>query len=342
MVIPNIEVHTRALETTIQNFSPTLVISHPLCISDSWLCEKHNIPHALATLSPSLWMNPNDTISMTPMRSPFPNRRAVAFDVWIGNKLIAALLDSPLNRIRRSLSLSKDSNIFTKNAQGGICNLGLWSPAFRPPLPNDPQTSTICGFPFFDSSSSPTPSQHLKPLWDFVAAGPPPLVFTLGTAVVHARPDFYAIAAHASQHLGMRSILVTNSREYAPHIKPEHAKIIHCIDYAPFSQLFPKAAVVIHHGGIGTTAQTLAAGVPSLVVPASHDQFDNAARLIRLGVASSVHLSKVTVKSLAASLQSVISTQSLATKARQLSITINRESGPTAAIHALTASLASK
>jgi UDP:flavonoid glycosyltransferase YjiC (YdhE family) len=55
--------------------------------------------------------------------------------------------------------------------------------------------------------------------------------------------------------------------------------------YAPFSAVLPRAAAFVHHGGIGTTAQALAAGVPQLIVPLSHDQFDNAARAQRLGTA---------------------------------------------------------
>ena len=57
------------------------------------------------------------------------------------------------------------------------------------------------------------------------------------------------------------------------------------VEYAPFGRLFPRAAAVIHHGGIGTTARALAAGVPQLVMPMAFDQHDNAARLVRLGVA---------------------------------------------------------
>lgn len=58
--------------------------------------------------------------------------------------------------------------------------------------------------------------------------------------------------------------------------------------YVPFSQVLPRAAALAHHGGIGTSAQALAAGVPQLVMPMAHDQPDNAARLRRLGVAASV------------------------------------------------------
>jgi UDP:flavonoid glycosyltransferase YjiC (YdhE family) len=54
--------------------------------------------------------------------------------------------------------------------------------------------------------------------------------------------------------------------------------------YAPFSRLLPRAAALVHHGGIGTAAQGMAAAVPQLVMPLSHDQYDNAARMARLGV----------------------------------------------------------
>jgi rhamnosyltransferase subunit B len=58
--------------------------------------------------------------------------------------------------------------------------------------------------------------------------------------------------------------------------------------YVPFDLLAPRVAAFVHHGGVGTCAQVLAAGRPQLITPFAHDQFDNAARLARLGVAASV------------------------------------------------------
>src|SRR6185436_13395214 len=80
--------------------------------------------------------------------------------------------------------------------------------------------------------------------------------------------------------LGRRGILLTRHREQVPDNLPR--EVIH-IDYAPFSQLLPRCAALVHHGGIGTSAQALASGVPQLVTPFTHDQPDNAARLKRLG-----------------------------------------------------------
>ena len=56
-------------------------------------------------------------------------------------------------------------------------------------------------------------------------------------------------------------------------------------NYAPYSKIFPRASVIIHQGGVGTTAQALISGKPMLVMPYSHDQPDNARRVRRLGVA---------------------------------------------------------
>jgi rhamnosyltransferase subunit B len=60
------------------------------------------------------------------------------------------------------------------------------------------------------------------------------------------------------------------------------------VEYVPFGRVLPRCAAIVHHGGIGTTAQGLAAGLPQVVMPMAHDQPDNAARLVRLGVGRSL------------------------------------------------------
>jgi UDP:flavonoid glycosyltransferase YjiC (YdhE family) len=92
---------------------------------------------------------------------------------------------------------------------------------------------------------------------------------------------FFRAAIEACQRLGRRGILLTRFCEQIPDRLPNGVKHF---DYIPFSQLLPKAAALVHHGGIGTTAQALSAGVPQLIMPLAHDQFDNAARVKRLEV----------------------------------------------------------
>ncbi len=96
----------------------------------------------------------------------------------------------------------------------------------------------------------------------------------------HGR-DFFRVAIHASGQLGRRAILLSNHTEQIPRQLPPD--IVH-FDYIPFSQILPRCAALIHHSGIGSTAQALAAGIPQLIMAMAFDQMDNAARVERLKV----------------------------------------------------------
>ena len=156
--------------------------------------------------------------------------------------------------------------------------LGLFPGWFGPPQPDWPPRCRLAGFPLYD----PDDEQDLTPeLERFLAGGPPPVLFTPGSAMAHGR-GFFLTAQAACDRLGLRAIFATGHRDQLPAQLP--ATVL-AVDYAPFSRLLPRVAVVVHHGGIGTLAQALAAGVPQLVMPMAHDQPDNARRLVRLGVA---------------------------------------------------------
>ena len=100
--------------------------------------------------------------------------------------------------------------------------------------------------------------------------------------------------------------------------------------YAPFSALLPHASAFVHHGGIGTIAQSLAAGVPQLVVDMALDQHDNAERLERLGAGLSIRASRFSPERALPLLQRCLSDQRLQMKAKELAAKIkaNRDAGP--------------
>jgi UDP:flavonoid glycosyltransferase YjiC (YdhE family) len=106
------------------------------------------------------------------------------------------------------------------------------------------------------------------------------VAITPGTAHRHAS-RFIAAALEACALLGRRAVVLTGYPEQVPDPLPAGARHE---TYAPFSSLFPRCAAVIHHAGIGTCAQGLAAGVPQLTMPLAFDQPDNATRLAHLGV----------------------------------------------------------
>lgn len=119
---------------------------------------------------------------------------------------------------------------------------------------------------------------------DFLTTGSPPILFTPGSEVRHGR-QFFRDALDACEHLARRAILLTKHSESIPKELPQTARHF---EYLPFQLIFPRCCAVVHHGGIGTCAKALAAGVPQVVRPFAWDQFDNAERLRKLGVGTVV------------------------------------------------------
>lgn len=136
----------------------------------------------------------------------------------------------------------------------------------------------------------------------FLDSGDTPIVFTPGTANLHSR-EFFRAAIEASRLLGKRAVLLTHHRNVLPAKLPD--SIAHC-DYLPFSAILPRAAAIVHHGGIGTAVQAMAAGIPQLVVPLAYDQPDHAARIERLGVGASLRPSRFRGKKAAEKLEQLL------------------------------------
>jgi UDP:flavonoid glycosyltransferase YjiC (YdhE family) len=119
---------------------------------------------------------------------------------------------------------------------------------------------------------------------------------------------FFRAAIEACKQLNRRGILLTRHSDHLPASLPDN--VIH-VDYAPFSLLLGRVAALVHHGGIGTSAQALANGAPSLVAPMAHDQFDNAERMRRLGVATVVPASRFTGRRVANALRGLLDSADL-------------------------------
>jgi UDP:flavonoid glycosyltransferase YjiC (YdhE family) len=105
--------------------------------------------------------------------------------------------------------------------------------------------------------------------------------------------------------------------------------------YAPHAELFPRAAAIVHHGGVGTTGQGLASGRPMIVVPHSHDQPDNADRCVRLGVAHAIDAREYRAPRVAASLKTLLDDPSVGARARQVASKVRSEHGARAAADAI-------
>jgi UDP:flavonoid glycosyltransferase YjiC (YdhE family) len=140
------------------------------------------------------------------------------------------------------------------------------------------------------------------------------LVFTFGTANQHTR-GFFRAAAEACRRLGRRGILITKYAEDLPDGLPDGVRHF---SYVPFGYLLPRAAVLVHHAGTGTTAQGLAAGIPQLVTPMTFGQPQNAASLVRLGVGISISHRAFRSQRVADLLQRLLTAPSVAERCRDL------------------------
>jgi rhamnosyltransferase subunit B len=186
---------------------------------------------------------------------------------------------------------------------------------FAATQPDWPQPLFRAGFPLFD----PDPDAALSPeLERFLEAeqGSKPLVFTPGTGNTQARA-YFSHARAAVERLGLRAIFLTPHREQLP---PDLPPAILWQDYVPLRRLLPHVALLVHHGGIGTTAEALRAGTPQLVVPLAHDQFDNAARIEALGAGAGLPASRLDTARLARTLHRLLGDAALARRCRDIGL----------------------
>lgn len=325
MAIPMIPEMLGRLRAILDEFGPGAALVHPICMGASWLCAQQRVRVFGAALQPAMWFNPRARPVMLPFRSESPNALSAWTDHAIGKVVMRWMLDGALNRVRGELGLARGRNLFMNEcASGGEKNLALWSEVFRPRLEGDPAGGVICGFPWFDRHRE---GEHdTVELERFLDEGEPPIVFTLGTAAVHVPGDFYRAAASACASLGRRGVLLVGLPEYVRALGGL-PRGVRAFTYAPYSTLLPRAAATVHHGGIGTTAQALRSGKPTVIVSLAHDQFDNAARAWRLGVSRTVQHQRATSERLAAALRGVLEDPACATRAAALGDRIRNEDG---------------
>ena len=170
----------------------------------------------------------------------------------------------------------------------------------------------------------------------FLKASPPPIVFTLGSSAVMDAGAFYTHSAQAAVALGKRAILLIGRDPRNRPATPLPDTIL-AAEYAPYSQLFPCASLIVHQGGVGTTGQAMRAGKPMLIMPYSHDQPDHAARVTRMGIGRTISRDRYTVESALRELRALLETPAYAQKAAQVGAQVSAENGVEAACDALEA-----
>ena len=238
----------------------------------------------------------------------------------IGTGLLSSGL-GPVSKIYQSFGLEPQDRI-----DGIVADqqtIALYSPLIGQVQPDFPPRTQIVGFPFFDSASGASAS--LDPaLATFLSSGTPPLVFSLGSVAVFDSDRFYRDAIQACKEMGERCVILAGD---GPLVNENFGPDVFITPYAPHSLLFPRALAVVHHGGIGSTAQGLRAGRPQVITPVFGDQFDNAHRLEKLGLCYSVDFDTWSVAQAKTVISALLASPEMARKAAEVAPIIAAENG---------------
>ncbi|HEU4714389.1 MAG TPA: glycosyltransferase [Pyrinomonadaceae bacterium] len=199
--------------------------------------------------------------------------------------------------------------------------LAMFSKLFAAPQPDWPPQTEVTGFCYYDDPGAALPVE----LADFLDDGPPPIVFTLGSSAIWVARDFFRESIAAARQLDQRAVLLIGDERNHPGNLPDG---MIAVNYVSYRSLLPRASVVVHHGGVGTTSHGLRAGVPTLIVPFAFDQSDNAEHAQRMGVSRTVYRDKYRAPRVANELGRLLREPSYAERARAVGAQLKHENGP--------------
>lgn len=277
---------TRAFEDMMAATADAdLVVTHTSAFAARLAAEKRRLPWLSTALAPFTFMSAYDPplLSLLPPVLALRRMTGARSDAALTRVLRVATASwtAKFQQMRARLGLPPSANPLFEGQFSPFGTLALYSPLLGSVQPDFPTDCTLTGFCFHDRRGGKD-AQLSAELDAFLAEGSPPLVFTLGSALPLGPGRFFEVSLAAARALGRRAVLLAGPQAGGARAADPDVLVT---DYAPHSQLFPRASAVIHHGGIGTAAQALQAGKPQLVVPFFADQPDNAVRLEGLGVA---------------------------------------------------------
>lgn len=288
--------HLDAIRQIVQSLpsdQPCVVLSHPILVPMASLARsvRPDLRIVCAYLAPANLCSSLDMLAAGSLQIPpwIPTswRRALwklIDKVWIDPVTLPSL-----NAARSRIGLPATSHFLEHTFTTPNASLGLFPNWYASAQADWPQCFTEGDFvrPLM------TGQEELQPeLERFLSDGASPIVFTPGTGHQHAR-QYFSIALEALKRLGRRGIFVTPYKAQVPDSLPSS---VIWQAHVPFASLLPRVAVVVHHGGIGTTAEAFRSDTAQLIVPFAYDQFDNGLRAKGLGVADVLLAKRLSVR----------------------------------------------
>ncbi len=262
-----------------------VLLSHPLTYAAPVLAEYRGLRWASTVLAPLGFFSEEDP----PLMAVHPVAGAVQRNLPGFYRRLVPLArvvtrswGARVHALRKRLGLPQGLDPVHAGQFSPYLNLAMFSRVLAQPQKDWPPNTVVTGAVSYDAVHGGLS----RALHEFLDAGPPPVVFTLGTAAVAASSAarFYQTSLEAARDAGARAVLLVGRDDgHRPDLGGRSDVFV--AEWAPHSELFARAAAIVHQGGAGTLHTALASGRPMLIVPHAHDQGDNAVRAARLGVA---------------------------------------------------------
>ena len=305
--------------TSLHEPGRTVLLAHECPWSGAWIAaERHKIPLAVAVLAPARFPSRYDPphpgrpvpAALRPICRTRPGLRGLDIALNVRRRLRglstrilsrgASLVPSPdpflveSNRVRVEEGLASLPNYDLAWRTIPAAILCMWPEWLAAPQRDWLPQASIAGFPTAPIAEGGADGSR-APARDAI-------LFTTGS-VAGRQHAFFAAAVEACRILARPGVLVTPHRDQVPATLTPNVTYL---PYADFGALFTKAAAVVHHGGIGTVALALRAGVPQVIRPMMGEQFDNASRVERLGVGRTIYVENPSASKLAGELSSML------------------------------------
>lgn len=287
------------------------------------IAEKLGALHISMPLQPALFPT---RIGAATMNAPLPSRKSIVNYIfgrlflepanwWLAGKMV--------NRFRREvLSLQPQTRAQYLAAKRRLFTLQAYSRHIAPHAEDWPSTIRTTGFWFLEEQNDWEPPRDLT---EFLDAGEPPVCIGFGSMIGRSLEQTTRIVIDAVRESGRRAVLLSG---WAGIGAAELGRRIYRLEAAPHEWLYPRVAAAVHHGGAGSTAASLRAGVPTVIIPHFGDQPFWGQRVYALGAGPKpISRHKLTAPRLAAAIGAATTNHNLKRRAEDLSAKIRAEYG---------------
>jgi UDP:flavonoid glycosyltransferase YjiC (YdhE family) len=250
-------------------------------------------------------------------------RSAITVSDWLGWRVMRKVEDAQ----RRELGLPKATGPSPRRiAERGSLEIQAYDEVCFPRLAAE-WAKWDGQRPFVGTLTMELATDADEEVASWIVAGTPPICFGFGSMAVESPADTLAMISAACAELGERALVCAAGTDFShvPHL--EHVKVVGAVNYAA---IFPACRAVVHHGGAGTTAAGLRAGVPQLILSTDLDQTLWGVRVKRLKVGAARRFSTTTQKSLLADLRTILAPQYV-TWAREIAARMSKPAESVAA-----------